>query len=148
MYPSRDSLKYEWDMPQISLRLDDELLEELDAEADDHDVPRSKHIRDTLESRERRSELEDKIEQMREKLDAVREQAADAEELTERVTELERENERLQRERRQLLEQREEHKELVRYAEQQRSVLERQEKRRDAPVWRRAKWWVLGRSSD
>ena len=148
MYPGRIPLKHEWDMTQISLRLDDDLLEALDAEADDRDVPRSKHIRDTLESRERRRELEQEIEEMREELADAREQAADVEELTEQINELERENERLQRERRQLLEQREEHTELVRYAEQQRSVLERQEERRDAPAWRRAKWWLLGRSSD
>ncbi|EMA55684.1 ribbon-helix-helix protein, CopG family [Halococcus salifodinae] len=135
-------------MTQISFRLDDELLSELDAEADDRDVPRSKHMRDTLESRERRRELENEVERLREELTAVRDQAADVEELTKQVEELERENERLQRERRQLLEQREEHTELVRYAEQQRSVVERREERRDAPVWRRAKWWVLGRSND
>ena len=148
MYPACDPLKHEWDMAQISLRLDDDLLEALESEADNRDVPRSKHIRDTLESRERRRELERELERIRDELAAAREQTADVEELTEQVEELERENERLQRERRQLLEQREEHTELVRYAEQQRSVLERQEKRHDAPVWRRAKWWVLGRSSD
>jgi septal ring factor EnvC (AmiA/AmiB activator) len=148
MYPACDPLKYERDMPQISLRLDDDLLETLDAEADDRDVPRSKHIRDMLESRKRQRELEHELEQMREKLATARDQAADVEELTEQVEELERENERLHRERRQLLEQREEHTELVRYAEQQQSVIERQEERRDAPVWRRAKWWMLGRSND
>lgn len=125
------------------LRLDDDLLTELDSEADDRDVPRSKHIRDTLESRKQQRELE----QTHEELTAARERAATVDELTEQIEELQRENDRLQRERRQLLEQRDEHTELVRYAEQQRSVIERREERRDAPVWRRAKWWVLGRSN-
>lgn len=148
MYPARDPLKHERDMPQISLRLDDDLLAELDSEANDRDVPRSKHIRDTLESRKQQRELERELEQTREELAAARERAATVEELTEQIEELQRENDRLQRERRQLLEQRDEHTELVRYAEQQRSVIEQREERRDAPVWRRAKWWVLGRSSD
>jgi Arc/MetJ-type ribon-helix-helix transcriptional regulator len=69
-------------------------------------------------------------------------------ELAERVTKIEQENERLHRERRQLLEQREENQELVAYAEEQRSIerrrADREERRERAPVWRRAKWWVLG----
>jgi Arc/MetJ-type ribon-helix-helix transcriptional regulator len=62
--------------------------------------------------------------------------------------ELRREVERLNRERRQLLEQREENQELVEFASETKSVLERREHRnelkRTAPVWRRALWWVLG----
>jgi len=61
---------------------------------------------------------------------------------------LRREVERLNRERRQLLEQRKENDELVAFADETRSVLERREHRsetiRTAPVWRRALWWVLG----
>jgi predicted transcriptional regulator len=148
MYPACDSLKHERDMPQISLRLNDDLLEALDTEADERDVPRSKHIRDTLESRKRQQELEHELEQTREELATARDQAADVEELTEQIEELERENGRLHRERRQLLEQRNEHNELVRYAEQQRSVLERREERRNAPAWRRAKWWLFGHDKE
>ena len=65
-------------------------------------------------------------------------------ELRERIDALETENERLHRERRQLLEQRDEHTELVRYAETERLVQERREARRGAPVWRRAWRWVFG----
>jgi Arc/MetJ-type ribon-helix-helix transcriptional regulator len=39
-----------------------------------------------------------------------------------------------------------EHGELVEYVQEERSIQERQEERRDAPAWRRAKWWLLGRS--
>lgn len=35
--------------------------------------------------------------------------------------------------------------ELVEYVEEERAIQQRREERRDAPVWRRAKWWVLGR---
>lgn len=65
----------------------------------------------------------------------------------ERVSELEREVERLNRERRQLLEQREEHGELVRYAEDQREQEQRTQQRREKPVWTRMRWWVLGEPS-
>ncbi|PSP88731.1 hypothetical protein BRC90_06820 [Halobacteriales archaeon QS_4_69_34] len=57
---------------------------------------------------------------------------------------LETENDRLRAENRALIEQREEHDELVRYAEQHRPVMEREQERRAAPAWQRAKWWLLG----
>jgi Arc/MetJ-type ribon-helix-helix transcriptional regulator len=65
-----------------------------------------------------------------------------------RVDDLEAENERLRRERRQLLEQREEHNDLVRYADEQRARERRQREKEEQPVWTRAKWWVLGRPPD
>lgn len=34
---------------------------------------------------------------------------------------------------------------LVEYVEETRSLEERRLERQDAPVWRRAKWWVFGR---
>ena len=37
---------------------------------------------------------------------------------------------------------------LVRYREREESLEERREERRDAPAWRRAKWWLFGRSTD
>lgn len=62
----------------------------------------------------------------------------------ERVAELEREVERLNRERRQLLEQRKEHGELVRYAEDQREQEQNARERRTKPAWTRAWWWLTG----
>jgi hypothetical protein len=61
---------------------------------------------------------------------------------------LKQENDRLQRERRQLLEQREEHHELVNYAENQRENEQRARERRKQPVWTRAWWWLTGEPSD
>lgn len=58
------------------------------------------------------------------------------------VEDLQTEVERLRREKRQILEQREEATELVRYVEDE---LERRERRDTAPVWTRARWWLLGR---
>jgi len=69
-------------------------------------------------------------------------------EYEERIEELEQEIDRLNRERRQLLEQREENQELVKFAEEQRGLVSEQRDRQNAPVWRRAKWWVFGGGQD
>jgi predicted transcriptional regulator len=79
-------------MDQIAVRLPDDLLDAVDAAADEQDVSRSVYIRDTLERRV-------------------------SGETDQRVRELEQEVERLNRERRQLLEQREENQQLRRYVE-------------------------------
>ena len=60
--------------------------------------------------------------------------------------ELEQQVERLQNEKRLILEQRDDHNELIRHVEDEREEREQRRERRNAPVWRRAKWWVLGRS--
>ena len=61
-----------------------------------------------------------------------------------RVSEVEDENDRLRRERRQLLDQREEHSDLVRYADAEREQAELDQRRRKQPVWTRVRWWVYG----
>jgi len=60
----------------------------------------------------------------------------------ERVGDLEQEVERLEREKRLILEQREEHSQLVRAVEEQRT-LERE--RAQAGLATRARWWLFGR---
>jgi len=60
----------------------------------------------------------------------------------ERVGDLEQEVERLEREKRLILEQREEHSQLVRAVEEQRT-LERE--RAQAGLATRVKWWLFGR---
>ena len=69
-------------------------------------------------------------------------------ERAEKVNQLESDLERCRRARRQLLEQRDENKELVRYAQNERDAAERREERSRAPAWRRAKWWLLGTPED
>jgi len=103
-------------MQQITVRLPEELIGELDDEAENgHYDSRAERIRDVLESRSD-------------------------------VDELQQEVDRLRRERRQILEQRTENQELVAFADQRRSMLERREARHNAPLWTRAKWFVFGRS--
>lgn len=38
--------------------------------------------------------------------------------------------------------------EIVEYVQEERELQRRREERRDAPLWTRAKWYVLGRSRD
>lgn len=59
------------------------------------------------------------------------------------IEDLEREVQRLNRERRQILEQREEHEELVRVVQRERSLTER---RAEAGLGTRLKWWAFGMS--
>ena len=59
--------------------------------------------------------------------------------------EQEAEAERLEREKRQILEQREENKQLAKFAEQEWTL---QEERLRASVLTRAKWWVFGRDAE
>ena len=40
------------------------------------------------------------------------------------------------------------YQELVAYSQEERELDHRRQERMDAPVWRRAKWWLLGRDSD
>lgn len=56
-----------------------------------------------------------------------------------------RENERLRAEKRTLISQREEHTELVEYVTEERTMQQREQERRDAPLWTRVRWLVLGR---
>lgn len=113
-------------MRNITLRLADETITELEDEADEYGVSRSEYLRNLIESRD--------------------EHDGNTDEYNERIEQLERENERLHRERRQLLEQREENTELVRYAREQRSIeREREDRRREresANILRKT-WWVL-----
>lgn len=67
------------------------------------------------------------------------------EELQQQVADLQQEVERLRNEKRTLIAQREENQELVRFVEDE---MERREQRDTAPIWTRARWWVLGREAD
>jgi len=70
------------------------------------------------------------------------ERSQELDDCRERVDELEQRAERLEREKRLILEQREEHSQLVRAVEEQRT-LERE--RAQAGLATRARWWLFGR---
>ncbi|WP_122088601.1 ribbon-helix-helix protein, CopG family [Halalkalicoccus subterraneus] len=114
-------------MQRVSVKLDGDMVEQLDSLADDQSVTRSDVIRDTLDDG---LNTDDDVEIQR---------------LQERITDLETENERLRREKRLVLEQREEHTDLVSTVERQQSLTER---KASASVFRRAKWWLVGIEDD
>ena len=115
-------------MQRVSVKLPEEMVEQLDARADDDGVTRSDVIRNLLDDGLNTAD------------DARN--TADDDGLRRRIEELERKAERLEREKRQILDQREENQELVKYVEQERTL---QEERLSASAVTRAKWWLFGR---
>lgn len=77
-------------MPQTSIRLSDDLLEALDQESDERDVPRSEYIRDILRTRDRIEELERENERLRNEKRAIIQQREDHSELVEYVSDEQR----------------------------------------------------------
>ena len=115
-------------MEQITLRLQEETIEDVEVEAEESDVTRSEYLRDIIESRD--------------------EHAEEVERLREEVNELRTDVERLRSEKRQLIEDREQRADLVEYVEEEKELKELEREARSAPVWKRAKWWVVGRDVD
>jgi len=70
------------------------------------------------------------------------ERSQELDECRERVGDLQERVERLQREKRLVLEQREEHSQLVRAVEEQRTL---EQERAQAGLVTRARWWLVGR---
>ncbi len=66
----------------------------------------------------------------------------------ERLEEVERERDRLEEKLQVANSQADDVGELVEYVEHERAVRERERERRQAPIWERAKWWVLGEPDD
>lgn len=86
----------------------------------------------------------DTHERITERTDDERSKSAVTRELIERGLEaeaIEADRDRLQRQLGQLIEQRDEHQELARYVDEEQTW-------REAPIWKRAKWWFIGRSGD
>lgn len=112
-------------MKKVSVSLTAEHLERIEARAEADDSGRSAALRGILDEYE---ELQTEYEEVR----------TEYEQQIDRVTE---DVERLQREKRQILAEREEKRELARYAEDHRTAAQR---RREASVVARAKWWLFG----
>ena len=126
-------------MEKISISLRDEQLQHVAEREENKDETRSEAVRTLVDRGMNAAEHEEKLRGRMEELERKKD---------EEIEQLRTEIDRLQRERRQILEQREENQELVRFAEEQRSLVSEQRDRRNAPVWRRAKWWVLGRGQE
>jgi len=123
-------------MRTVTLKMDEDLVKALDAEAEEQNYSsRSGYIRDVLKSRNSTDKHDEITEEYESK---IREYEDD-------IAELEREVERQQRERRQLLEVRDEHQELVEVVQDEQSLAQR---RAQAGVLTRAKWWFAGMPSE
>jgi hypothetical protein len=112
-------------MQQITLRIPEDTVAELDDEADEHGVSRSEYIRDILDSRH--------------------EHDGDVDALRTQVDELQTELERVRNEKRLILSEREEKQELARYVEDERRAEQRW---REAGLRTRLKWRVFGMPPD
>jgi len=108
-------------MEQITVRIPEEELAELEAEADEHGVSRSEHIRTVLESRHEEADREAELERLRTQV------------------------ERLRTEKQLILQEREEKSELVAYVEAERSAEQRW---RQAGLGTKLKWRVFGMPED
>jgi TolA-binding protein len=106
---------------RVTVRLSDALASHVDAVRQDDETSDAEAVRECIRRSRRLDELEA------------------------RVDELETEVERLKREKRQILAEREEKQELARYVEDERTAAQR---RREASVVARAKWWLFGQNND
>jgi len=64
----------------ITIRIDGDLIDSLDAEAEDRDVTRSKYVRQILKDRRESDELREEIDSLREQLDRRQERIETLEE--------------------------------------------------------------------
>lgn len=108
-------------MEPITFRVDEEVADAIDAEAEEEGVSRAEYLRQIVRNRHESDRIREEYEQ--------------------RLDELETNLERVRREKRQILDQREEHTELVRQVEQERSLAERKAR---AGLATRLKWLVTG----
>jgi SOS response regulatory protein OraA/RecX len=111
-------------MEKISVTLrSDQVAQLSDLVGEEYD-DRSKAVRDLLDRGFEHDDLQREVEQAEARVDDLRRQLQEANAGDRDVDE------------------------LVEYVEQEKAVAERREERRDAPAWRRAKWWLFGRADD
>lgn len=107
-------------MKNVTVRLSEEQVETLDKEANDLDMSRAEYIRDLIEKGRESDEIRHELEETQNKVADLRRQLQAVNARQEDVGE------------------------LVEYVEQERELEQRREQRRQAAVWTRAKWWLLG----
>ena len=135
-------------MEQITLRLDEELLATLEAEAEEQGRSRSEHIRTILQDRHEwgRVDVDDFQAVARE----LRKREQDLADERDRREHVEAARDDLRRQLSAVNSREDDVGELVEYVERERSLMERREARErareEASVFRRFKWWLVGRS--
>jgi chromosome segregation ATPase len=123
-------------MEKVSVSLTPEHLEKIEERADEDETGRSAALRAILDECD---EVRDEYEEVCNEYEA-------------QIDDLRTEVERLKREKRLILEEREEKRELARFAETQKSILERREERElrkdRAGFLTKAKWALVGMDDD
>ncbi|MCL7417444.1 MAG: ribbon-helix-helix protein, CopG family [Halalkalicoccus sp.] len=104
-------------MERLTVRVPEDLLEEVERVAAADDVSQSEAARQLLRRGTAYDDLKQENERLRDQLAAT--------------------NRRV-----------DQHTELVEYVREEREVDRRRQERMDAPAWRRAKWWLLGRDRE
>ena len=127
-------------MDQITLRIPEETLEEIEQEADEHNVSRSEYIRDVLESRENTDELQKEHKRDVDELQSEHEREIEElrEEYENEIEYLQNQIDRLQRTNLKILEQREENTDLQVYVDERREW-------EQASWFTRQKWKLFGK---
>lgn len=133
-------------MPRITVTIPDALDEYLEEESGECGEFNSKsEVMRSLAERGRDAEgFQERIDDLEEELESVCEQRDRLQETVDKAEDLKQKVERLENEKRLILEQREEKQELARYVEDERRA---EEKWREAPLWTRVKWRVMGMPS-
>lgn len=98
---------------QVTVRLDDARIAEIDREASDRDMTRADVIREALDIRSEYADLQREVERLRDELRATNARQDDV-------------------------------GELVEYVEEERAIREHEQRRQQASVLTRAKWWFTG----
>ncbi|WP_458211048.1 ribbon-helix-helix protein, CopG family [Haladaptatus sp. NG-SE-30] len=136
-------------MEQITLRIPEDTLEDLEREAEEHGSTRSEYIRDVLETRrefdsehgEGKCVPDETHEQLQEEHAELKNEHGEGECIPiEEHDELQTEVERLRREKRQVLAQREENQQLQRYVEDELTW-------REQSLSTRLRWWIFGKEN-
>lgn len=118
-------------MVQISVRMDEDSVEELDSDAEDRDLSRAEFVRELIESRNDTSDLQDELDDCHSELQESRA----------RVNELRQELAAANRRIDDANDLIETSREMVQVQETERNL---QARRAGAGIWTRFKWWMTG----
>jgi chromosome segregation ATPase len=131
---------------RTSVSLNDELSSYVEETAPSAGENNAEAIREVVRhARQLEADVEELEATVAEREETIAALGVELEELEEEIAELETDVERLQNEKQQILQQREEHKELVRQVERERSLAER---KAEAGLGQRLKWAMFGMGDD
>lgn len=132
-------------MENIGVRVTEEMLDELDNEAQESDVSRSEYIRTILSNRREtniiQSEYEEKLNNHKNKIEDLKEQ----------LKNVKQERDRIQNQLRETNKRIDDVDDVVSYVKEEKEITEIRRERekklakvKSAPIWKRAKWKILG----